>query len=309
MSSSALPPGDAKMLKRAGRLAAAAQALDDIDIQKLASNFQKETGSSGIEAAAVAAATVNATLQAALHGQRGRAAADAAEREARTVVKKQARGIRSEEWRAQQRDEQGAGGDGRREDARAFIELRSARAAESKAERIADAAATRRALREERALAASSRRTLSEARAKYGAAGRAGSPGSPTGAAPDDPALKKARALCSGASRIVAQLEEEQARLLRRSAPSWSPSRPSMSPRPRPAPRPRPESPESEQLMAKARELLADYQPGRRRPPVPIPRPPRPKDPGACSPSSASRPAGLTAEITFERARRNLCGK
>lgn len=305
---SALPAADAKALKRAGRLAAAAQALDDLNIEKVAADFQRDTGGSGIEAVAVAAAALNATLQAALHGQRGPGAVQEAERQARGAARKNARDVQAECWRQQQKDEQGPLGDNRREDLRVAMDVRVSRATESKAERIAESAAERKALREERQMLASTRRTMSEARAKYG-----GGSVRPASAEPhsfesmprpvvDDPTLNKARALCKGASTIVAQLEEQDKLLRHRSAPvaSWSPSRASVRSSPT-SPKKSARQPmdaESERLMAKARELLVDYAPTSKRPPVPsAPR------------RGAHSNAGFTAEVSFDRARRNLVGK
>lgn len=306
-STSALPAAEAKALKRAGRLAAAAQALGDLNIEKVAADFQRDTGGSGIEAVAVAAAALNATLHAALRGQRGPGAIEEAERQARGAARKNARDMQAECWRQQQRDEQGPSGDNRREDQRMAIDTRTSRAVESKAERIADSAAERKALREERQMLASTRRTMSEARAKYGGGARAASAephsfeNSPRPVI-DDSTLQKARALCNGASTIVAQLDEQNKLLRNRSTTiaSWSPSRASV--------RSTPTSPkktarqavdaDSERLMAKARELLVDYEPTKKRPPVP----------SAPKRAMASN-AGFTAEVSFDRARRNLVGK
>lgn len=306
-SSSALPATDVKALKRAGRLAAAAQALDELNIEKVAADFQRDTGGSGIEAVAVAAATLNATLHAALHGQRGPGAVEEAERQARGAARKNAREVQAESWRQQQKDEQGPMGENRREDQRLAIDIRASRAVESKAERIAETAAERKALREERQMLANSRRTLSEARAKYGAGARAASmePHSFQNApqpVTDDPTLHKARALCKGASTIVAQLEEQDKLLRHRSAPtaSWSPSRASVRSAPtspKKTARP-PVDAESDRLMAKARELLVDYEPTKRRPPVP-------SAPKRAAPSNT----GISAEVSFDRARRGLIGK
>lgn len=277
-------------LKRANRLALAAQAVGDLDVKAIAAAYQNETGGSGLEAATAAAAAMNAALRSSLLGEEGAAAA---EREVRELAKKKARESRIEAFRAQQAAEEGFEGDLKRDEIRDSLEARASRAADCKASRLQDDAATRRAEREERLTAAASRRNLSEARAWLTAGqrrprGGGGSPGeeglSPAGAAPavDDPVLRRARALCSGAAQVVAELDQQN-ELLRRKATmprsgSCSAMMAGAPTQAAPAPaRPGPHvgnhagrfgaihaaatSAEEQALLAKAQELLADYKP------------------------------------------------
>jgi len=198
------------------------------------------------------------------------------------AAKRRAREARQEDWRAARAAEEGAAGDAARAEARAALDARASRAVEAKGGRLVDDAATRRAMREERASAAAARRNISEARAHLGSlavkhgGGRRPPVGSEFSTSPvpyqvDDPVLNRAKNLCSGASRIIAQLEEQDQMLRKQSgmsaqasarpaAPSKVPVSPALPPK-------LPGRPfgaaQEEALVARARELLSDYQPQR----------------------------------------------
>jgi len=201
------------------------------------------------------------------------------------------------------------------------LEARAARAVEGREERCKEDAATRRALREERASAAASRRSISEARAFIGQGRRqpSANSGDSGGNSPissaamalveSDPAVRRARSLCTGASNVVAMLEEQDRAMKRRleAASASAPGRPSM---PAPAPRKLANS-EDDALLARARELLSDYHPPelQRRPAVPVARHHQPlSPPAAASASSTSseleRAKQLCAEVSIEMGKR-----
>lgn len=259
---------DERLLKRAQRLAAAAQAVEGLDLKAIAETYQREAGSSGLEAATVATTALNAALKASLGG--GGGVGEAAEREVRAAAKRKAREARCEEWRKARADEEGASGDKARAEARAAFDARAEKAISSRDERLGEDAATKRALREERATMAASRRALSEARARFAASSSRKLPQATDSycspqVAIDDPVLRRAKELCSGASRIVAQLDEQNRSLMQRTqAPVAKP----------PPPVRQPVSPagqkvgskalstaEEDALVARARELLVDYNP------------------------------------------------
>mmetsp|Transcript_65274 Transcript_65274/g.155975 ORF Transcript_65274/g.155975 Transcript_65274/m.155975 type:complete len:369 (+) Transcript_65274:69-1175(+) len=206
-------------LRRAQRLAAVADSVGSIDVEALAATYQKEAGMSGIEATAAAAAAMNAALKSALGGG---SSTEAAQRQVRDVARRRAREARSEAWKAAQAEEEGELGEVRRDEVRHAMEARNSRAVEHKTERLADEMAARRAVREERLLAAAGRRELAEARARFGIrkqprltapafeADATSAFGSDSQAAAcSDPALRRAKALCDGAARVIQQLEAQ----------------------------------------------------------------------------------------------------
>eukprot|EP00429_Kryptoperidinium_foliaceum_P069949 CAMPEP_0176065156 /NCGR_PEP_ID=MMETSP0120_2-20121206/32504_1 /TAXON_ID=160619 /ORGANISM="Kryptoperidinium foliaceum, Strain CCMP 1326" /LENGTH=367 /DNA_ID=CAMNT_0017398741 /DNA_START=1 /DNA_END=1101 /DNA_ORIENTATION=+ len=269
-------------VKRANRLAMAAQAVGNIDVKAIADAYREETGSSGIEAATAAAAALNAALRSSLHGETGSAAA---EREVRELAKKKAREARLDAFRTERAAEFGPLGEAKREVVRESLEARASKAIDYKAIRINEEAAARRAEREERVMAAASRRALSEAKAWLSSGQRRRRQfeeeelrDRDEAPAVDDPALRKARALCKGVSMVMAELDQqnELLRLKSSSMPrtsSWA----AISSAPAPPPRPGPNvgnhaarfgaihaaatSAEEQALVDKAKELLADYKP------------------------------------------------
>jgi len=290
--------------------------VEALDLEAIAGSYQRDAGASGLEAASVAAAAMNAAIQASLLRTAGgggaagaataastAAAEEAAKQEVRAAARRQARIGRAEAWRAARAAEEGAEGDAARAEKCAALAERTANAVASKGERLADSSAVRRAEREERISMAAARRNIGEARARICmAVGRGSRTGdrvaSATGngcdgngaacagsLAQDDPVLRRARALCSGASRIIAQLEKQDEALRRPAVASTT----AQAPEPRQkgavaasgtdggtpggvgdrrAPKLMPRSAaaaaqdeEEAQLVARARELLADYKP------------------------------------------------
>eukprot|EP00931_Biecheleriopsis_adriatica_P119611 TRINITY_DN94835_c0_g1_i1.p1 TRINITY_DN94835_c0_g1~~TRINITY_DN94835_c0_g1_i1.p1 ORF type:complete len:342 (+),score=86.93 TRINITY_DN94835_c0_g1_i1:137-1162(+) len=267
------PVTDIRALKRANRLAGVADAVGSMDLKAVADTYQREAGSSGIEAAAVAAAALGAALKASLAGGAvdGSECARVAQQEVRKAASKKAREAKGEAVRAARAAEDGHEGQARAEALRVSQEARSNKAVAEKGERLADDAATKRAMREERMAAAASRRCLSEARARFGHHSRPRLEGSDSGdslhvSAPnvlaDDPVVRRAKALCTGAAQVVAQLDAQN-QLLR-----GKPQAPARPPEPK-AVKAAPGAAEDEALIARAKELLADYKPEQRRPPVP----------------------------------------
>jgi hypothetical protein len=268
-SGSAISRPDERLLKRAQRLAAAAQAVEALDLKAIAESYQREAGSSGLEAATVATTALNAALKASLGGAGG--AGEAAEREVKAAAKRKAREARCGEWLKARADEEGVLGDKARAEAHAAFEARVDKATSSRDERLEEDAATKRAMREERASMAASRRALSEARARFGVNRSRKLPevnDSYTSLGPqheiDDPVLRRAKNLCSGASRIVAQLEEQNRSLLQRTqAPVVRPPVPVKPPISPSTPKTGKalSNAEEDALVARARELLVDYKP------------------------------------------------
>eukprot|EP00928_Gymnodinium_smaydae_P049646 TRINITY_DN33336_c0_g1_i1.p1 TRINITY_DN33336_c0_g1~~TRINITY_DN33336_c0_g1_i1.p1 ORF type:complete len:408 (-),score=107.47 TRINITY_DN33336_c0_g1_i1:69-1214(-) len=287
---------DCRQLKKAARLTAVANAVTGMDLKGIATAYQRENGCSALEAAAVAADTLNAALRASLAGPAGAEAAEAALKKA---AKKKALEARSEAHRAQCAAAEGPVAEEAREQVRVNIAQRSERAAAAKDERIAESAAVRKAQREERQFEVQARRALSEARARFGTKGppsydefREEREVQPTA----DPVLKRAQSLCNGARRVIAQLDDQNEMLKRQvasrsgatpvpplSAPALAaaPSGAAASSRPSPsrgagrATKVVGTTKEDERLIARARELLVDYNPAeqRRRPNVPSARP------------------------------------
>jgi len=206
-------------------------------------------------------------------------------------------GARTAAWQAERAAEDNFEAQGRKEDAVRVLHERADKAVENKVERLEDVAAARRAEREERLAAAASRRCLSEARARFGGGSKRQNHAAASSSAlqpgyndaepsvlDDDPLIRKARALCSGAASIVAQLDEQNDMLRRKaqdlgkaSAPARAKAAPAASAASVPPAAP-PAAPgvhasrfaaahaaitnaEEQQLLAKAKELLADYKP------------------------------------------------
>lgn len=278
------------LLKRAGRLAAVAQAVGDLDLNAIAATYKREVGCSGIEAAAAASAALNAALRGTLLGEGGAAAA---EREVQAMAKKKARELQAGQFRAVQAKEEGPAGEVRRDQVREAIEARATKALDVKSELLTKDVAQRRADREERLAAAASRRALSEARAWLEAgrsrrrlpgasdddssgASAASLRGIPSPVA-DDPVLRRARALCSGVKRVTDDLDRQNEMLRQRVAALSAASRPPQPPAVQAASGPGPNvtmhgarfgaahvvasAAEEAALIARAKELLADYKP------------------------------------------------
>jgi hypothetical protein len=272
-----------------------------------------------LEAASVATEALNAALRSALGGQN---TTDAAERAARDATKRKTREARSAAWQAERAAEESSEGQARREDATRVFHERAAHAVDNKAERLEDIAATRRAEREERSAAAASRRCLSEARARFGGVGKRQHLGVPSSELQqgcsdadipsfliDDPFLSKARALCKGAASIVAQLDEQNDMLRRKTFGKTPEVGRVKAPAPPTARAAQPAAPgvhasrlvaahaavtnaEEQQLLAKAKELLADYRPQEKHRKVATPSSSLPNSPVA----AGSRGGRVTVE-------------
>lgn len=284
-----LSGADDRLLKRAQRLAAAAQAVEAIDVKSIAASYQ-EAGCSGLEAATAATVALNAALKSGLEGGDQGQARKAAEQGIQSAVKKREREEGAEKLRAERAAENSQAAQAARSEKAAEIDARTNRKVAERAERLHEDAETKKALREERQCLAQGRRDLEQARARIGmnSRGRRAASPSPTtdgfppagypetsasSATCDDPVLQRARKLLSGASRICADLDEQNRILRQRSQPPASsskpppvPSRPSM---PSPASRPPAKgggclsNTEEDALVARAKELLSDYTPER----------------------------------------------
>lgn len=271
-------------LRRAKRLAAAVQAVEAVDLEAIASECGAEVGGSDLTTAATAAKALSAALHASLGGCGASGPADAVEavqRELKQAAKRRERDARSAAWRAACIAEEGEAGEIARAMAHSKVDARLQRAALNKDSLPCDAE-TRRAEREARVSAAAGRRAIAEARAfvEAGKRSRSNKPlqsgsdllnTSATSMSPvatDDPALRRARSLCSGAAGVVADLEEQSRQLLQRLEPaSGGASAPPKAREGRPA-RSRPPAingrlPEEDEkaLVARANALLADYVP------------------------------------------------
>lgn len=284
---SAISGPDDRLLKKAQRLAAVAQAVEAIDLKSIAAAYQKEAGGSIIEAGTVATVALNAALKASLGGGDGQAA-EAAEREVKAAAKKRAREVRSEDFRAARAAEDGIEGEAARAAKASALEARGEQAVADRAQRLNGDIEAKRALREERQALAASRRSLSEARARIGISDRkvrtaqsqsddsyvpashpdTASSSSSSPLTNDDPVLQRARNLLKGASRVVAELDEQNNMLRQRYQALSKP--PPAPPRPRPASAPRAaargcvlSNTEEDALVARAKELLSDYKPDR----------------------------------------------
>ncbi|CAL1142560.1 unnamed protein product [Cladocopium goreaui] len=207
---------DEKALKRANRLAGVGQSVANMDLKAVADAYKSQAGGSGIESAAVAAAALNAALKAQLHG--GNVDTEhcvrMATQEVQKAATKKARQAQGEAVIAARVAEAGYEGQARSEALKVAHDAHFARVMHEKTDRLAEDAATKRALREERAAAAAGRRCLSEARARFARhwpspAIEAQDDGNLPSLLADDPVVRKARALCSGVAQAVSQLEEQ----------------------------------------------------------------------------------------------------
>lgn len=134
---------DEHLLKRANRLAAAANSLGAVDLKAIAASYKDEVGASGIEAAGLATATLNAALKASLAGSK--TATEAAQREARNLGKRQARDARSMELLNAKMQEGSKSAQAVREDMHAALNARSEQAIMNKERRLAKDVAAQRA--------------------------------------------------------------------------------------------------------------------------------------------------------------------
>jgi len=265
-------------------LAAAAQAVEAVDLEAVAVGCAGEAGSSDLTAAVTAAKALSAALHASLGGCGATSPADAVEavqRELKQAAKRRERDARSAAWRTARIAEEGEIGQIARAMAHSKVDARLQRAALNKDSLPSDAE-TRRAERDARASAAAGRRAIAEARAfvevgkrsrsikalQSGSDIRNTSTGSMSPTAIDDPALRRARSLCSGVAGVIADLEEQSHKLLQRLEPaSDGAAEPLKAREGRPA-RSRPPAmcgrlaaEEEEALVARANALLADYVP------------------------------------------------
>lgn len=272
---------DERLVKRATRLASAANAVAAIDLKSIADTYQQEVGGSAIEATAVAAAALGAALKASLTGSvlDAGACAEAAQKEVRQAAKRQTREAKAEAVLASRNAEDSSEAFALREATRLAQEARTTKALANKEERLAGDAATRKAMRDERMFAAAGRRALSEARAKFASHHTKGSPDHGDGhTSPfsdgrdvrflsDDPVVRRARELCHGAAQVVAQLEEQNKPSLgKASIRAERPLTITKASHRSPAPM----SVEDEALIAKAKELLADYKPAQKQRRTPV---------------------------------------
>jgi len=293
------------LLKRASKLAHVAKAVGDMDLQAIAATYQKEAGSTGLEAAVAASAAMNAVLKTSLMGETG---VQAAEREVQNLARKKARDLRTEEYRQAQAEEEGVLGEIRREQAREALEARASKAAEVKATLMTKDIAERKAEREARLSAAASRRAFSEAKAWLHKGQRHRSTAAQLDNSEDneddyvppeyrikieDPVLQRAKNLAAGAQKVAMELDKQNEMLRNKALALSSASTtrcPSVSTLATPAhsqaPYPTTASTqhgsrfnsahaaaaaaEEAALVAKAKELLADYKPAEagRRPPL-----------------------------------------
>ncbi|OLP97420.1 hypothetical protein AK812_SmicGene20255 [Symbiodinium microadriaticum] len=200
---------DEKAVKRANRLAGVGQAVGNMDLKAVAETYKTQNGGSGIEAAAAAAAALGAALKASMTG--GPVDADeclkVAQKEMQKVATRKQREAKGEAVIASRLAAVGYEGQAKSEALRLAHQQRASRLVTEKNERLAEDVATRRAMREERAAAAASRRCLSEARARF--VGRWPQPEQALDSTPsslpsllaDDPVVRRAKALCSGAAQ------------------------------------------------------------------------------------------------------------
>eukprot|EP00439_Symbiodinium_sp_Y106_P075203 s885_g14.t2 len=208
---------DEKAVKRANRLAGVGQAVGNMDLKAVAETYKNQNGGSGIEAAAAAAAALGAALKASMTG--GSVDADeclkVAQKEMQKVATRKQREAKGEAVLASRLAAVGYEGQAKSEALRLAHQQRASRLVTEKNERLAEDVATRRAMREERAAAAASRRCLSEARARFvrrwpqSEEALDSTPSSLPSLLADDPVVRRAKALCSGAAQAVAQLEEQ----------------------------------------------------------------------------------------------------
>ncbi|CAE7502881.1 unnamed protein product [Symbiodinium sp. CCMP2592] len=243
------------------------------DEMAVAETYKNQNGGSGIEAAAAAAAALGAALKASMTG--GSVDADeclkVAQKEMQKVATRKQREAKGEAVLASRLAAVGYEGQAKSEALRLAHQQRASRLVTEKNERLAEDVATRRAMREERATAAASRRCLSEARARFvrrwpqPEEALDSTPSSLPSLLADDPVVRRAKALCSGAAQAVAQLEEQNQLL--RAKPTLQVVRPEPKEPKIPSRGPTP-MPSNEELIAKAKELLADYKPEKLRQPA-----------------------------------------
>ena len=238
---------DTELVKHANRLASVAASLDSLDLEALARAHQGQ-GASGITAAAAAAAALNSAIACAVSGEGPEEVRRKLERRSRAVQRSE--NIKSKR-QADARDAQ------RRRDALTEnFEARAAKASERKMNDRASITQNARARRERSQGAAANRRDLAAARKRLGykdgvipQAPQLHNPYAsylPPGATfDDDPLLKRARALRDTAAQITADL-------------GGAPVPPVVVE----APPPQYKVPTEEaELVARAKALLADYDP------------------------------------------------
>eukprot|EP00435_Cladocopium_sp_Y103_P074455 s49_g48.t2 len=263
---------DEKALKRANRLAGVGQSVANMDLKAVADAYKSQAGGSGIESAAVAAAALNAALKAQLQGGPvdTEQCVRMATQEVQKAATKKARQAQGEAVIAARVAEAGYEGQARSEALKVAHDAHFARVMHEKNDRLAEDAATKKALREERAAAAASRRCLSEARARFARhwpspAIEAQDDGNLPSLLADDPVVRKARALCSGVAQAVSQLEEQNQLLKSKPSLQLMNIPRSEPPRERKSPTPFQGPFDNEELIAKAKELLSDYKPEKQR--------------------------------------------
>jgi len=238
---------DAELVKHANRLASVAASLDSLDLEALARAHQGQ-GASGITAAAAAAAALNSAIACAVSGEGPEEVRRKLERRAK--AEQRSSNIKSKR-RADLRDAQR-----RRDVLTENFEMRAAKASERKMHDRASITQNTRARRESTQQAAANRRDLAAARKRLGykdgvvpQAPSLYNPYAsflPPGATfDDDPLLKRARALRDTAAQITADLGGAPAAPVVVEAPPPSYEVPT----------------EEAELVARAKALLADYDP------------------------------------------------
>ena len=239
---------DTELVKHANRLASVAASLDSLDLEALARAHQGQ-GASGITAAAAAAAALNSAIACAVSGEGPEQVRRKLERRSRAVQRSE--NIKSKR-QADARDAQR-----RRDVLTENFEARAAKASERKRSDRDRTTQNAKARRESTQQAAANRRDLAAARKRLGYKDGVVPPAPqlhnpyasflPPGATfDDDPLLKRARALRDTAAQITADLG----------------GAPAVEPIVVEAPPPQYNIPNEEaELVARAKALLADYDP------------------------------------------------
>ena len=238
---------DTELVKHANRLASVAASLDSLDLEALARAHQGQ-GASGITAAAAAAAALNSAIACAVSGEGPEEVRRKLERRAK--AEQRSSNIKSKR-QADARDAQR-----RRDVLTENFEARAAKASERKMNDRNSITQNTRARRESTQQAAANRRDLAAARKRLGykdgvvpQAPRLHNPYAsylPPGATfDDDPLLKRARALRDTAAQITADLGGAPAAPVVVEAPPPQYNIPT----------------EEAELVARAKALLADYDP------------------------------------------------
>ena len=246
---------DADLVKRANRLASVAASLDSLDLEAIA-RAHRGDGASSLTAAAAAAAALNSAIACAVGGE--------GPDQVRRKLEKRAKAVQRTEGMKTRRAADVIEARRRNETLAQSFAAKALRAADRKRNDRDNTARHARAARESSHQAAASRRDMAAAKTrlgyKDGAVPRAPELHNPYAAflppgatSDDDPLLKRARALRDTAARIAADLSPD----LPVAVVVAPPARPVYA-----------VPPEEAELVARAKALLADYEPQ-----APKPRP------------------------------------